>query len=68
LRRIIEEQYWVGPPEIGSRRSAEVRVDMILSARKANRRKGRLLVGAMVLEVAAVALVGAAVAVILLAD
>lgn len=68
LRRIIEEQFWVGPSEIGSRRSAEVRVDMILSAREANRRKGKLLLGAMVLEVAAVALVGIAVAVILLAD
>lgn len=66
LMRLTEQQFWEARSEIGSRRSAEVRVVILGNARAANGRKANLLAWAMSLEVGAVGIVGAAVVVILL--
>ncbi|HEV8681174.1 MAG TPA: hypothetical protein VGS09_00135 [Actinomycetota bacterium] len=68
LRLLTEQEFWEARQAIGSRRAAEVRVEILQNARGANGRKARLLLWAMGLEVAAVAIVGAAVVVVLIAD
>jgi len=66
LRAISDQPaYWTAPQEIGLRRSAQVRVGVLASARQANSIKSRLLQTAMALEVVGVALVGFAVLIIL---
>jgi hypothetical protein len=43
LDRMVEKQYWDGPPEIGTWRVARLRVRLIEKARKQNARKARYL-------------------------
>lgn len=68
LRRLTEAEFWEARSEIGARRAAELRVNVLASTRLANGRKAKTLFWAMVLEVAAIAVVGAAVVVVLVAD
>jgi hypothetical protein len=65
LRKLIEPNFWGGRFQIGSRRTAELRVNVLASARLANGRKAKALLRAMVLEVAAIAAVGMAVVIVL---
>jgi hypothetical protein len=65
LRKLIEPNFWGGRSQVGSRRTAELRVNVLASARLANGRKAKALLRAMVLEVAAIAAVGMAVVIVL---
>ena len=65
LAGLIKEDYWAGSASIGSRRSSEVRVKVLRSARETHKTKAYLLQAALALEVAAVAALATAVVQIL---
>jgi Ca2+/Na+ antiporter len=59
LSKLTNENIWgYGDPILGARRVAELQVTLIERARKANRIKSRLLVGAISLVIAAVTVLG----------
>lgn len=58
LRRVLPKEYWEARRGIGSMRSAEVRVDALISARKANSLKALCLFGGIVCHVVGVLLIG----------
>lgn len=65
LRRLTGAEWWTKPIAPGSRRAAEARVTLLGRARTTNAFKVRTLIAAMAIEVVAVVLIAAAVAVIL---
>lgn len=65
LRGLLSEELWEGSSAVASRRVAEARAGVLETARKLNHVKGRLLIAAMLAEVAAVAALASSVVVIL---
>jgi hypothetical protein len=66
LQNLLNEQYWKGREEIGERRSAELRLTVLRTARSINEQKAKTLRTAMGAEVAAVVCVASAIAAILI--
>jgi hypothetical protein len=60
LAKITEEEHWIASDIVGSRRAAEVRVEMIEEARKTNNAKAWDLAWGIVLQVVGLGLLGAA--------
>lgn len=65
LARVISPQFWNARRSIGSRRSAEVRLDELISARKANSAKATWLRIGYALHVFGIAALGAAAALVI---
>lgn len=65
LKRLLDEQFWLGPVEIAQRRVAELEVALISAAREENNRKADLLRLGLGCEVFGVLAVAAAVLLIL---
>lgn len=65
LRRLTQPEWWTKPVAPASRRAAEARLNVLQRARATNAFKVKALVLAMIIEVLAVVLVAAAVAVML---
>lgn len=65
LRRLTAPEWWTNTEPAAARRAAEARLNVLERARSTNAFKATALIAAMVVEVIAVVLVAAAVAVIL---
>jgi hypothetical protein len=65
LARLVEPQPWNGPVVPAARRAAEALVAILTSARIANEKKARAVIGALAAEMTAVGLVAASVGIVL---
>jgi hypothetical protein len=65
LARLVERDLWQGPILPASRRASEARVEILLSARRANQKKAVAVVAALAGEIVAIAILAAGVGVIL---
>lgn len=61
LQKVLRQSYWEGPTRIGSRRSGEIQVQLIETARVVNDGKGKALRLAIRLELLAVVLLTSAI-------
>ena len=65
LRRLVQPTTWKGPNDPAARRVTELRVEILLSARRVNRQKARLLTLALVAEVVGISCVAMGIVTIL---
>jgi hypothetical protein len=65
LNQFVSPEMWIKPADWAARKAAKARVGVVAAARHRNALKGDALMGAMIVQVAAIVLIAAAVVLIL---